>query len=179
MEARLPTESDDVTRWIETAFQQLKEARSPKKSVSFLVAAFKRSQLLFTVHAGDCRAGVKHEAGPSWKTTVHSLATALQSVTEAELVAHPLRNQLTRVFNNKRYCEPEITELQCECVGGAILVTDGYWAGLPKEDQRINFTSGWQTDAVCDDDVSRLFIEWRSGEPAMRHESHNLYLRDG
>lgn len=168
----------EVGQWVVAAFDELKMERKPKISTSFLAACFSRDQLLFAVHAGDCRVGVKDENhGVVWKTSVHSLATATKPLSEAELIRHPVRNQITRSFNTWRLSEFEVTELCCGYGKGAALVTDGFWAGMSAEFQCRTFATPCQFDVACDDDVSRLSIRWEPGGTTGVAAAKNLYVR--
>jgi serine/threonine protein phosphatase PrpC len=167
----------EVRHWLSEAFQHLSDPRAPQSSTSFIAACFSPERLLFAVHAGDCRLGVQSESGGDWKTSVHSLANATRTLTDAELRVHPARNQLTRTFNTKRYSEPELTELGCGYVLGAVLATDGFWAELPIDAQRLAYTPAWQADVTCEDDISRLLIHWEPGQPSRTEASINLHIR--
>jgi serine/threonine protein phosphatase PrpC len=174
---RIP-ESSDVLQWTEDAFQKLKRDREPKSSTSFLAAVFVREQLLFSVHAGDCRAGVlDSNLDVEWKTPVHSVATAIKTLSEAEICSHPARNQLTRTFGTKRFCIPEVIRLGCDYKNGAILATDGYWAEIPKNLQKIIFSSDRQEKYDFKDDVSRLSIQWDESPTIETAEQENLYTK--
>jgi len=174
-----PPESDEVRQWIEDAFHELKSERAPKSSSSFIVATFARDQLLFTVHAGDCRVGtLTPQSDVYWRTPVHSVATAFQALPESELCVHPARNQLTRTFGTKRCCTPEILDFRCAYPGGAVLATDGYWAELPTEFQKEIFSTAWKDQREFEDDVSRLTINWGALPGKRTNASENLYVRD-
>lgn len=173
-----PPSSAEVMQWVVDAHHKMRTGRPPKSAASFLATVFSRERLQFAVHAGDCRAGIQDEFSEIvWKTPVHSLATALRSLPEDELRTHKARNQLTRTFSTKRFCVPEVTELGCAYEGGAALVTDGYWAGLPLCVQQRHFASGWDTGVTCDDDVSRLAIRWKDARPSRSGGEDNLYIK--
>jgi serine/threonine protein phosphatase PrpC len=170
--------SAEVVAWVADAHLKMKTGRAPKSAVSFLATVFFRERLQFAVHAGDCRVGIQDSiSGIAWKTPVHSLATALRPLPEDELRTHKARNQLTRTFNTKRFCVPEITEFDCAYDGGVVLVTDGYWAGLPLHIQQKYFASTWGADVTCDDDVSRLAIRWENTSPLRLGGQDNLYVK--
>jgi len=171
--------SGDVQHWIKDAFRDLKREKDPKSSTSFLAATFSRDRILHTVHAGDCRVGMLNsEGGIVWRTRVHSLANALHALPEDELRIHPARNQLTRTFGTKRLCIAETTELHCEYPGGAALVTDGFWAGLPIELQKTAFSSAWKDKEIFDDDVTRLSVQWTDYPVIRTAPAESLYVRE-
>lgn len=167
----------DVLEWVRDTFDELKCQTKPKSSISFLIACFSPTHLLFTIHAGDCRVGLASDVTQVvWKNKVHSLATAIESLTEDALREHPARNQLTRTFGTKRFIEPEVTEINCEYAVGAILASDGFWAGLPPRDQEGAFVSDWVVAKASDDDVSRLLIQWANDDRYMERTAHNLHV---
>lgn len=167
-----------VKKWIEDVFYELKDEKSAKSSASFLAAGFLEHKLVFVVHAGDCRVGTKNEKKQVvWKNHVHSLATAIEPLSELALCAHPARNQLTRIFSTKRYVEPDITELDHECLDGAVLVSDGFWAGLPMRTHEVAFNTDWTSSEACDDDASRLLIEWKPDLNFENKAAANFYVR--
>lgn len=171
-------ESSDVLRWTEDAFKKLKREREPKSSTSFLAAVFCRDKLLFSVHAGDCRVGVlDFNLDVEWKTPVHSLATAINNLSEAEICSHPARNQLTRTFGTKRFCIPELIKLECGYKNGALLATDGYWAEIPRDLQKIILSSEWQRKYDFKDDVSHLSIRWEDSPIFEVAKQENLYVK--
>lgn len=170
--------SSDVLQWTNDAFQNLKCDREPKSSTSFLATVFVRDQLLFSVHAGDCRVGVlDFNLDVEWKTPVHSVATAIQNLSEAEICSHPARNQLTRTFGTKRFCIPEVIKLECDYKNGAILATDGYWAEIPVDRQKTIFSSERQEKYDFKDDASRLSIRWDESPIIEIAVKENLYIR--
>jgi serine/threonine protein phosphatase PrpC len=169
-------EIQDVLEWVKEAFEELKCETQPKSSISFLVACFSPSHLLFTINAGDCRIGVINDAGQIvWKNNVHSLATATLPLSEDALREHPARNQLTRTFSTKRFVEPEVTHIYCEYPVGAILASDGFWAGLPPKNQHDALVSEGAVETASEDDVSRLLIG-RANHCEAGHCTHNFYV---
>jgi serine/threonine protein phosphatase PrpC len=170
-------EIQDVLEWVKDTFEELKCETKPKSSISFLVACFSPTHLLFTIHAGDCRAGLANDVRQIvWKNKVHSLATATASLTEDALREHPARNQLTRTFGTKRFIEPEVTNINCKYTVGAILASDGFWAGLLQKDQHAALVGEWAVEKASDDDVSRLLIRWANDNRNNGSGTHNLHV---
>lgn len=133
---------------------------------------------MYSVHAGDCRIGMPSEDGMiSWMTDVHSLANATVNLDEESLRGHPARNQLTRSFGLKRYKPPEMTEFTCECVGGAVLATDGFWAELPVGAQRAACRLDWEGPFENEDDTSRLIIGWGPASTQNTGSNSRIYVR--
>lgn len=173
-----PPTGDEVAQWVLDAFHQFRRRETVLASVAFLAACFSHEQINFTVHAGDCRIGVRNEHDQvEWKTPVHSLATAIKQLDDNDLRSHPARNQLTRTFGNKRFKEPEIIQLNHEYVGGAALATDGFWACLPIEAQQNAFNAVWHCDESCEDDTSRLLIRPVEEQSENICFGENLYVR--
>lgn len=173
-------EIQDVFDWVKGTFEELKCETKPKSSISFLVACFSPTHLMFTIHAGDCRAGLASDHSQIvWKNKVHSLATATVALTEEALREHPMRNQLTRTFGTKRFVEPEVTKINSEYAVGAILASDGFWAGLPSRDQHDAFVSDWGIAEASDDDVSRLLIRWADDDPDDGRRAHDSHVIKG
>jgi serine/threonine protein phosphatase PrpC len=173
-----PLNRELVLQWIKEIFLELKCSKKPKSSISFLVAYFSPQRLLFSIHAGDCRAGLIDKAkNIVWKNQVHSLATATVLLTEDELKEHPARNQLTRTFGTKRFIHPELTEIDCEYQEGAVLATDGFWATIPIEEQN-DLLKKKITTYKGEDDASLLVIKWGNGIPADEYLAQNLYIRE-
>jgi serine/threonine protein phosphatase PrpC len=173
----LPT-SEQVCQWIKDAFHALKTEQAAKSSTSVVVACFSQEQVLFAVHAGDCRIGVPDDVnGFSWKNQVHSLANGIKELEESELRKHPARSKLTRAFGTKRFVELEVTNLNCFFENGAALVTDGFWAGLPIQEQNCQENPSWKEELNCDDDISRLIVQWKRGEFFEPEAAENFYFK--
>lgn len=173
-----PPTIEDVACYLKNAFTSLKQSCSPNASAAFLVAYFYEDRLMYVLHAGDCRIGVRsNEKKIDWKTEVHSLANAIAPLTEESLRAHPARNQLTRSFSLKRLKAPEVSRLACEYLDGAILATDGFWAGLPLQNQSAAFSEDWQDPSDNQDDISHLIIRWGSSPTPKFEEGSGIYVK--
>lgn len=173
-----PPTSADITCYLKEGFTSLKQSCSPNASAAFLAAYFSADKLMYTVHAGDCRIGLKSDEGPiAWMTEVHSLANAITPLEEDSLRVHPARNQLTRSFGTRRYKAPDITTLACEYVEGVALATDGFWAGLPVHNQHAAFSEDWAGPHDNEDDVSRLIIRWSHSTQTWAEDSAGIYVK--
>ncbi len=173
-----PPTSADLTFYVQEAFERLKQSCSPNASAAFLAAYFSADKLMYAIHAGDCRIGLQSDEGPiTWKTEVHSLANATAPLAEESLRGHPARNQLTRSFGTRRYKVPEITTLVCEYAEGATLATDGFWAGLPVQDQHAACGRDWTGPHDNEDDVSRLVIRWNRSPQTWLEDSPGIYVK--
>lgn len=133
----------------------------PVAAVSYLITRVKADRTIQTLHAGDCRLGFTPIAAPKhidWKTSIHSLANAVQPLAEEQLRSHAARHSLTRTFNSKRYVQPEYQE--CVWTEGSVLVmaTDGFWAELSTAEQCQQLGDYSSMIHQPDDDSSVLLL---------------------
>lgn len=100
----------------------------------------------WAVSCGDCRVGSIDGATGEviWRTNVHTLANWDGQFFSGDHLCRDGISVVTRCFSLKRYCEPEIVQLDYE-VGTWCLATDGYW--LEKQMQGMT---------ICSDDTSIL-----------------------
>lgn len=173
-----PPTSANITCYLKEAFISLKQSCSPNASAAFLAAYFSADKLMYAIHAGDCRIGLQSNEGLiTWKTEVHSLANATNPLEEDSLRVHPARNQLTRSFSTRRYKVPDITTLACEYAEGAALATDGFWAGLPVQDQPAACSEDWAGPHDNEDDASRLIIKWSHSPQTWPEDISSIYVK--
>lgn len=110
----------------------------PVAAVSYLIARVQANNLVQTLHAGDSRLGFTPIAAPEridWKTSIHTLANAIQPMAEEQLRHHAGRHSLTRVFNSRRYIQPEYQEHLWQEGSALVVATDGFWAELSPVEQ--------------------------------------------
>ena len=110
----------------------------PVAAVSYLIARVQANKVIQTLHAGDCRLGFTPIASPeciNWKTSIHSLANAIQPMAEEQLCNHAGRHSLTRTFNSRRYIQPEYQEHLWQEGSALVIATDGFWAELSTVEQ--------------------------------------------
>ena len=114
------------------------------------------SSTLHAIHAGDCRLGQVGSGNKiKWLSRPHTLANAVESISDECLAKHESRHTITRSFRPGRICEVEMTPGPMPRHDKLIIATDGYWADLDAEKQQ-NFThrvpgtqSGPRDDTSC------------------------------
>ena len=112
--------------------------------------------LLQAIHVGDCRLGrIDSDGKIEWLSRVHTLANAIECISDEELRGHDDRHVITRCFRPGRLCEFELVNYSNLESNNLIISTDGYWADLDVQ-EKANFINGrfaWtkplQDDASC------------------------------
>ena len=135
---------------------------------------------LMTAHVGDCRLGkIGQEKSIEWMTKAHSLANALSELSEAELVAHPNRHQLTRSFKSQRFVEPEYGQFTFQLDDNLIVATDGFWAEMNAMEQSELLEGGYTPIGLKRDDRSCLSLKAipQAGEVHQIQNLENIYVR--
>jgi len=129
-------------------------------SASYLMAVHVTESQLLVLHAGDCRLGrVNRDQSINWLTPAHTLANAVQSLTEDELASHPDRHYLTRSFRGRHFQAPAIGRFSLYAQDHLIIATDGYWADLPPDMQNAFEAGGPLPEDYSGDDVSILVLK--------------------
>jgi serine/threonine protein phosphatase PrpC len=129
----------------------------PADAASFLIAAYSPAGMLYTMHAGDCRLGRINSSGEiHWLSPVHTLATAICSLSEKDLKEHPDRHILTRCFKGKRLVKSEFHTFSLYARDELVIATDGFWAEAALQQQKMVLTSS--CEGMFKDDVSALFL---------------------
>ena len=133
----------------------------PVAAVSYLIARVQANNLIQTLHAGDCRLGFAPIASPEridWKTSIHSLANAIQPLPEEQLCNHARRHSLTRTFNSRRYIKPEYQEHLWQEGTALVIATDGFWAELSTAEQCQQLSDYSAAVQQTKDDCSFLLL---------------------
>ncbi len=167
--------------WLREIHRDVRLLRLASGAAAYLIACFDSNSLVFTIHAGDCRLGLVSACGSvEWQTPIHSLATAVAPIDETLLANAQGRNQLTRSFATRRFCEPEFETWQTEISRAVVLGTDGFWAATTPETQALACRPNGDVPHFSEDeDTSRLLacpsaaftVHDPDGTP-------NLYVRD-
>jgi len=174
----VPTEHDAL-RWLRATHDEIRSLRLGSGAAAYLIACFDHGSLVFTVHAGDCRFGLVQGAGlVDWRTPIHSLATALGPVEERLLTHAAGRNQLTRSFATRRFCEPELQQWHLSIADSAVLGTDGFWAAITPTAQAQACRQQGQAQLRADEDSSMLLASPANAFSIERNgDDENLYVR--
>lgn len=150
--------ADQVPALINTLSDKFKTTY-PESRLSFLVLLDSGNSSLQAIHAGDCRLGQLGMGNKiEWLSRVHTLANAVESISDERLAKHESRHILTRCFRLGRLCEVEITPDPIPKHDKLIIATDGYWADCDTGTQAefISGVSGIQS--APQDDTSCLVL---------------------
>ncbi len=133
----------------------------PVAAVSYLIARVQVNNLVQTLHTGDCRLGFAPIISPEridWKTSIHSLANAINSQSEDQLRKHAGRHSLTRTFNSRHYMQPEYQEHHWSKGSVLIMATDGFWAERSPDEQCQQLSDYSSVIQQPKDDCSYLLL---------------------
>lgn len=131
----------------------------PEGRLSFLVLLDAGNAAFYAIHAGDCRLGQVGLGNKiEWLSRPHTLANAVEDISDECLAKHESRHTITRSFRPGRICEVEITPGPMPRQDKLIIATDGYWADLDTEKQ-AHFTNGVSRIQITPlDDTSCLLL---------------------
>lgn len=177
MAAPLLISTDNISSFLDELSQGFKTAY-PAGRLSFLVLLDLGSGSVSAFHAGDCRLGrIDSDGTVAWLSRVHTVANAVEQITEERLASHDGRHTLTRSFRPGRKCDVEVSQYQLMPNDRLIMATDGYWADLNHE-QRVAFIAkACLSEMPWHDDISCLVLSPLKAKTAQRHEgSENFYL---
>lgn len=127
-------------------------------TASFLLVIHFVNGKIISLHSGDCLLGTIHDTTITWQTTPHTLANATSVKSHKELADDPQRNILTRTFNGRRFCRPEVNLHRILTSSSIIIATDGFWADLSEVEQ-LKVTEGKRVESKESDDISCLIIK--------------------
>jgi PPM family protein phosphatase len=133
----------------------------PSDVASYIIVLQDNSQTLTAIHAGDCRLGmIANDGSINWLTCVHTLANAIQSLSDDELRMSSDRHKLTRSFKGKRFETPdcEIFNLK-DCCDALLLASDGFWADLSDEEQLLVLQGHRVQETSLNDDMSCFYLQ--------------------
>lgn len=86
---------------------------------------------------GDARFGKIRNNDIIWLTNVHTGANPLGEIFTEEMKILPERRLLTRALNMRKSFEPDYFELDNTEALPIVIASDGFWADLPLEDQKL------------------------------------------
>ncbi len=157
--------------------------RFPADSASFFILVQTNDRQIMTAHAGDCRLGrMRPDKSVEWLSKAHTLANAVDDLSDTALIAHPNRHCLTRSFRAGRLPNPEYGEFSFLPDDTLLIATDGFWAELNSSGQ-TEFLEGTFTSSEKEaDDKSCLILGNRVSREAIElpdqaGKSDNLYFR--
>jgi serine/threonine protein phosphatase PrpC len=140
-------------------------------TASYFIVAQKNDGTVLTSYAGDCRLGtIVENKGIEWLSQPHTLANAIKGLKDTELAAHPSRHLLTRSFG-RRFEMPQQDQFPDLPNGSLIIATDGFWADLSEDEQKMFLEDSSAFGEGGRDDRSCLMLQKRS--PTAIVESHN------
>ncbi len=172
-----PTESDSIYNLLVQAHQNFRY-QYVSDSASYCIAIHTNSTQLMVYYSGDCRLGKTNmDGGISWLTCPHTMANAIEKISEEELISSPLRHILTRSFRSQRFQQPDCLTYSIDQKETLIIATDGFWADITPEIQ-TKLIKGERLTKKAKDDIS--FILLKEGIFNGKNnliDSNNFYLQ--
>lgn len=149
--------AEALLQLIANSHQALGDAH-PQAACSYLVLCL-LGDTAFSIHEGDCCLGLIDPSGKiNWLSSAHCAANWQGNLTHAELAHMPSRHSLTRCFSPRRASDPEINHWPHRGNQRWLLATDGFWAGLSPQEQKIFLRDGNLPAPPTDDDISCLSV---------------------
>lgn len=133
-------------------------AAYPRAACSYLLLCLHHGSA-FSIHEGDCCLGLMEQGSKiRWLTNVHCAANWQANLPHAQIAQQPSRHRLTRCFSARRSSHPELNHWPLQPSQHWLLASDGFWAGLRKQEQQIFLRDGQLPAPQTDDDISCLSV---------------------
>lgn len=133
--------------------------RFPADSASLFILVQTSDGSIMTAHVGDCRLGrLKSDKSIEWLSKPHTLANAIEDLSDSALIANPSRHSLTRSFRPGRLPDPEYGRYPLKQDDTFLIATDGFWAELNSSDQAEFLEGKFASSEKGADDRSCLIL---------------------
>ncbi len=182
LELGKPFAKIQISKLLQNVHKNLRR-RFPADSASLFILVQKSDGSIMTAHAGDCRLGrLKFDKPIEWLSKPHTLANAIEDVSDPELITNPSRHSLTRSFRPRQLPDMEYGEFAFSSGDAFLIATDGFWAELNSSEQREHIEGKTPLFEKDTDDRSCLMLQDQTlgahtSQPTSAGKLDNFYFR--